>query len=350
MPAKRLDGRDEPILEPELPIVDSHHHLFDRPELRYLLDEYLADANAGHRIVASVYLETLAFARQDNREVMRPLGEVEFANGIAAMSASGRYGDIRVCAGIVGYADLRHGDAVGDLLDAAMERAPERFRGVRQVTIEHPGEAPFRFMMNRPEPGILKSAGFPAGLRQLSKRGLSFDACVFHPQLTEIAALADAFPHLTIVLNHLGFPIAMELDEQGRAAVFREWSASMRNLARRPNVVCKVGGLGMPWCGFKFDERSDPVGYLELSNAWRSCVETAIEFFGADRCMMESNLPPDGRSCGFVPLWNAMKHIVRDYTADEKAALFHRTAIRVYRLRLPERFLRPRRQDATATA
>jgi predicted TIM-barrel fold metal-dependent hydrolase len=350
MPAKRLEGRDEPILDPEIPIVDSHHHLFDRPELRYLLDEYLADAKAGHRIVASVYLETVAFARQDGPEVMRPLGEVEFANGVAAMSASGRYGDIRVCAGIVGYADLRHGDAVGDLLDAAIERAPERFRGVRQVTIEYAGEAPFRLMMNPPKPGILRSSGFPAGLRQLSKRGLSFDACVFHPQLPEIAALADAFPDLTFVLNHLGFPVAMDLDEQGRAAVFREWGASMRDLARRPNVVCKVGGLGMPWCGFRFEQRPDPVGYLELADAWGPCVETAIEAFGADRCMMESNLPPDGRSCGFVPLWNAMKHIVRGYTADEKAALFHRTAIRVYRLQLPEHFLNPSQQPAAAIA
>jgi predicted TIM-barrel fold metal-dependent hydrolase len=327
-------GRGEPILDADLPIIDSHHHLFDRPPLRYMVDEYLADARAGHRIVASVYVETQAFARRDGPEMLRPLGEIEFANGVGAVGASGVYGDCQVCAGIVGHADLRFGAAIGALLDQALALAPQRFKGVRQITIEHPGEAPFRFITHRPPVGVMRHPEFAHGFRQLAARGLSFDAAVFHHQMADIAALADAFPGTTIVLNHFGHAMALDMDEVARAQVFRDWHAALRDVARRPNVMCKVGGLGLPFWGFGFHTRTAPIGYLELADAWRPWIETALDAFGPDRCMMESNFPPDGRSAGFVPLWNAMKHIVRGCSADEKAALFHRTAARVYRLDL----------------
>ncbi|MEY4099671.1 MAG: hypothetical protein RL300_842 [Pseudomonadota bacterium] len=332
MTHKRLEGRDEPILEPDLPIIDAHHHLFDRPALRYLLDDYLADVSAGHKVVASVYVETLAFARTDGPELLRPLGEVEFANGVGAVAASGAYGNCRACAAIVAYADLRFGDAVAELLDRAIELAPDRLRGVRQVTIEHPSETPFRFMTHRPPSGVLTHPGFRPALRQLAQRGLSFDAAVFHNQLPAITSLADAFPDLPIVLNHVGMAMGMEMSEAERAEVFVAWSRDLRELALRPNVTCKLGGLGMPFWGFGFENRTDTMGYLELAAAWRPFIETAIEAFGAERCMMESNFPPDGRSCGFVPLWNALKHIVRDCSAEQKADLFHQTAARVYRI------------------
>lgn len=327
-------GRDEPILEPDLPIIDAHHHLVDRPGLRYMIDDYLADTRAGHRVVASVYVETLAFARTDGPEVLRPLGEIEFANGVGAMCDSGRYG-CRVCAAIVGHADLRLGDQVAELLDRAMERAPDRLRGVRQVTIEDPSEAPYRFIPTRPPSGVMKSPGFRPAFAHLAKRGLSFDAAVFHHQLPEVIELADAFPDTTIVLNHCGHAMAMDLDESARQRVFREYRRLMTEAARRPNIHCKVGGLGMPFWGFRFEERKDPIGYRELAAAWRPYVETTIEAFGASRCLMESNYPPDGRSAGFVPLWNALKYIVRSASADEKAALFHGTAAKVYRIRQP---------------
>lgn len=334
MTHKRLEGRDEPILEPDLPIIDAHHHLFDRPALRYLLDDYLADAGAGHRILASVYVETQAFERRDGPPMLRPLGEIEFANGVGAMAASGVYGPCLACAAIVGYADLRHGEAIGDMLDRAIALAPERFRGVRQVTIEHPSETPFRYMTHRPPVGVLTDPGFRPGIRQVADRGLSFDTAVFHNQLPEIAALADAFAQLPIVLNHVGMAMGMEMADNQRAGVFAAWARDLRELARRPNVVCKLGGLGMPFWGFGFENRPEPLGYQELATAWRPFIETAIEAFGAQRCMMESNFPPDGRSCGFVPLWNAMKHITRHCSGDDKAALFHRTAARVYRIKL----------------
>jgi L-fuconolactonase len=334
-PYRHVDaGRDEPILEPELRIIDSAHHLFDRPALRYMLEDYLKDANAGHRIVASIYVETLAFARTVGAEVLRPLGEIEFANGLGAMAASGVYGDCRACAAIVGYADLRFGTAVGELLDRALSAAPERFRGIRQLCIEPLSDAPLRYVTNPPPQNLMKHAEFRKGLSELATRNLSFDLAVFHHQIADACELADAFPNMLFVLNHLGQAEAMDVAETERARVFEQWRNSVRDLARRPNVVCKIGGLGLPFWGFGFEKRPDTVGYVELAKTWRPYVEVVIEAFGADRCMMESNYPPDGRSCGFVPLWNALKHIVRDASANEKAALFHDNAVRTYRVAL----------------
>lgn len=328
-------GRDEPILDPDLAIVDSHHHLFDRSPLRYLLDEYLADARAGHRIVASVYVETQAFVRSDGPEMLRPLGEIEFANGVGAVAASGVYGDCRACAGIVGYADLRFGDAVGELLDRALALAPERFRGIRQVTIEPRNNTSFRWMTSRPPTDVMRHPRFRDGMRQLEARGLVFDSAIFHHQFGELTQLADAFPSMTIVLNHMGIAEPLSYDDAARRQAFIEWKDGIRELARRPNVICKVGGLGLPHWGLGFHERTDPIGYQEIAAAWKPFVETSIELFGPQRCMMESDFPPDGRSAGFVPLWNALKYITRSCSPQDKAALFHDNAVRVYRLDLP---------------
>jgi L-fuconolactonase len=327
-------GRDEPILEPDLPIVDSHIHLFDRPPLRYLLDEYMADARSGHRVVASVYVETQSFARIDGPEMLRPLGEIEFANGLGAMAASGVYGDCRACAGIVGYADLRFGDAIGEYFDQALALAPGRFRGIRQVTIEPRTEAHYRYITHRPPTGVMQDPRFHDGMRQLQARELVFDSSIFHHQILDLAHLADAFPATPIVLNHMGIAVPSGDGEAARKQAFAEWNEAMRELARRPNVVIKVGGLGLPFWGFGFHERTDPIGHEELAAAWRPFVETTLELFGATRCMVESNFPPDGRSAGFVPLLNALKYIVRNCSAQEKAALFHETAVRTYRLEL----------------
>jgi len=325
---------DRLIVEPDRPIIDTHFHLFDRPNYRYMFDDYVADVSAGHNIVASVYVETQAYARRWGPEVMRPLGELEFANGIAAMSESGLYGRCRIGAAIVCHADLRHGDGVAPLLDRALELSPERLRGVRQITIYHQSEAPYRYMSARPPRVEMSGSAFRKGFRHLSGRGLSFDAAIFHTQVAELAELADENQDTTIVLDHMGFAMALDCDEQGRLEVFKVWRESLFDLAQRPNIFCKVGGLGMPPWGFGFEARSEPVGHEELASTWSPYVETAIEAFGTDRCMMESNFPPDRMSCDYVSLWNAMKLIVARYSDVEKANLFHDTAARVYRIEI----------------
>jgi L-fuconolactonase len=178
----------------------------------------------------------------------------------------------------------------------------------------------------------MRSPGFREGFAEVARRGLVFDAAVFHNQLADISDLADAFPDTPIILNHLGQAVGMEMDVAGRTEVFHQWQSALRDVAQRPNVLCKIGGLGLPFWGFGFENRTDTVGYLELAEVWKPYVETSIELFGPDRCMMESNFPPDGRSCGFVPLWNALKYLVRGASAEDKAAMFHETATRVYRI------------------
>jgi L-fuconolactonase len=334
MKTKRLEGRDEPILQPELPIVDAHHHLFDRPQFRYMFEDLQQDLGLGHDVRATVYIETQAMARSTGPEWLRPTGEVEFANGVAAMSASANYGPAQVCAGIIGYADLRLGGEVAATLERNLAISPDRFRGIRQNTIAHPSEVPYRYMSHPPARDILQTPAFRVGFAELGKRALSFDAVVFHNQLPELGSLAAAFPGTQIVLNHLGLAMAMGMGNPEKKAVFEEWRTALRQLARHENVACKVGGLGMPFWGFGFHEREDPIGFLELAAAWRPYVEVALEAFGVGRCMMEGNFPQDGWSCGYVPLWNALKHITRDCSRDEQHALFSRTAQRVYRIAL----------------
>lgn len=334
---KLKEGRDEPILEPDLPIIDSHHHLFDRAHLRYMVDDYLEDARLGHNIVATVYVETQAMVRTWGPETLRPVGEVEFANGVGAMCASGSCGPCRVAAAIVGFADMLLGDGVAETLDASMQAAPGRFRAVRQIAISHPNPEALRFLTHQPPQGLLQSDAFLAAFRHIGSRGLVFDTCVLHHQLPELSELAARHPGTPIVLNHAGPAMRrLEKDPARREGIFHDWRRNMAELARNPNVFCKIGGLGTSYWDFGFTEREDPVGYLELATAWRPFVEAAVEVFGPDRCMAESNFPNDGRSCGFVPLWNALKHILKDHSADEKRAIFSGTARSVYRMQLGE--------------
>lgn len=332
---KRSEGRDEPILEPGLRIIDAHHHFFDLPGHRYMPDDLVEDMAAGHNVVATVYCESQAFTRKRGPIELRPLGEVEFANGVGAMYASDTYGDIRPCAAVVGHADLTLGSRIGTLLDRCMQAAPERYRGIRHVTLEYPDDRPFRYVMTyKPPAGILEHPDVPAALGELEKRGLSFDTAIFDPSFPALTALVDRFPRLTFILNHMGMAIGIDMSADEKAAVFGTWRASLQALSERPNVRCKIGGLGLPMWGFRLEERDDPVGYAELADLWRPYVETVIAAFGPQRCMMESNFPPDGRSCGYVPLWNAMKHITAGCSDAEKSALYHDTVIDTYRVEL----------------
>lgn len=336
MNTKRLEGRDVTILDPDLPIVDSHIHLFDLPNNRYMVEDYLADAQSGHNVLAAIYCETQTFSRNSGPEHMRPLGEVEFANGVAAMTSTSRYGKCVVGAGIIGHANLTFGSKVGELLDRCMEAAPGRYRGIRHVTLDYPDERPYQFIMTyRPPAGVLETPGFPLGLAELQKRGLSFDAAIYDLSLPRLTELVDQFPDLTIVLNHIGNFVGVDMGKEERAEAFERLSTDLKEIAKRPNVHCKVGGLGMPTLGFGFENRDEVTGYEEMAEAFRPHVELAIEAFGTDRCLFESNFPPDGRSGGFNPTLNAYKHILKDLSQDEKLDVFARNSARVYKLDIP---------------
>jgi L-fuconolactonase len=327
-----LDRRVEEILAPDLPIVDPHHHLWDRPGWRYLLDELLADLNSGHNIVATVFLQCRAMHRAGGPEPLRPVGETEFVNGVAAMSASGGFGPTRVCAGIVGHADLTLGAPVREVLEAHLRAGGDRFRGIRH---SNAWDASVPRPTNAPRPDLLAEADFRAGFAQLAPLGLSFDAWLYHPQIPELTALARAFPDTPIVLNHVGGPLGLGAYAGRRAEMIAAWSASIRDLATCPNVSVKLGGLGMPLTGLGFHEQAEPPSSERLAEASRPYFETCIAAFGTDRCMFESNFPVDKESFSYAVYWNACKRLTQGASATEKAALFSGSAARFYRIALP---------------
>ncbi len=330
-----LDKRRELALEPDLPIVDPHHHLIDRPESGcYLLPDLLADiAGGGHNVAATVYLEWLSMYRASGPVEMRPVGEIEFANGVAAMSASGSYGKPRVCAGIVGHADLALGARVKEVLEAMIAAGGGRFRGIRFISASHPDQMQWGSAVGRPE-GLLLDKKVREGFAQIAPLGLSFDAFMYHTQLGDLLDLARAYPETSIVMNHVGGPIGLGLYKGKRDAVFAEWSASIRALASCLNVHVKLGGLGMRLLGFDSHEGELPPSSAELAAAWRPYIDTCIAAFGADRAMFESNFPVDKGSYSYGVFWNACKRLAQGASASEKASLFHGTASRVYRLGL----------------
>jgi L-fuconolactonase len=327
-----LDRRREEIIEPDLPIVDPHHHLVDRPETgRYLLPELLADLRSGHNVTATVYLEWLSMYRATGPAELRPVGEIEFAAGVAAMAASGTYGKTQVCAGIVGYADLTLGAAVEKVLQAMITAGGGRFRGIRFITASHPDQTAWGSMVTRPE-GLLMDTRVREGFARLAPLGLSFDAWMYHTQLGELVDLAHAFPETQIVLDHVGGAIGLGRYAGKRDEVFAEWTARIRELAACPNVHVKLGGLGMRMFGFDLHTRELPPSSEELAAAWRPYIETCIAAFGPERAMFESNFPVDKGSCSYHVLWNAFKRIAGGCSAAEKQALFARTATQFYRL------------------
>ena len=329
-----LARRKEKILEPDLPIIDPHHHLIDRPDHgTYLLADLLADLASGHNVVATVYLEWMSMYRADGPVEMRPVGEVEFANGVAAMCASGSYGKTRACAGIVGHAELTLGSGLGSVLEAMMAAGGDRFRGVRFIACTDPDQAQWGAKLMRPQ-GTLLDKKAREGFALLAPLGLSFDTWVYHPQLGDVIDLARAFPGTQICVDHVGGPIGIGRYQGKRDAVFADWSQRIKELAACPNVHVKLGGLGMKMFGFGFHDAEVAPGSEQLAAAWRPYVETCIEAFGPKRAMFESNFPVDKISYGYGVYWNACKRLAKGMSTAEKADLFYGTASRFYRLGL----------------
>jgi predicted TIM-barrel fold metal-dependent hydrolase len=341
----------EAILEPGLPIIDPHHHLWDRraantgdlPPPRhgfeamlrmvplYLFDELLADMKSGHNVIATVFMECGAMYRAGGEPAYRCVGETEFVNGVAAMGASGIYGDVRPCAGIVGHADMTLGSAAKGVLEAQIAAGAGRFRGIRHASASDPDPDVLGPLARR-EPGLYMSPKFREGFAQLAPLGMSFDAWLLEPQLGDVLDLARAFPDTTIVLDHVGTPLGIGAYAGRREERFGVWHDNIKALAALPNVSVKVGGLAMVFPGFSSYMASPPASSEQLAQEWRPYVDACIQAFGPKRCMFESNFPVDRGTCPYDVLWNAFKVLAKGYTADEKTALFSDTARRVYRL------------------
>ena len=320
---------EEDPIEPNMPILDPHHHFWERPGDVYLLENLLGDTRSGHRVNQTVFVECHSMYRTEGPEEMRSVGEVEFVEGIAAANVVAG-GETAVAAGIVGNADLMLGDGVAPVLEALAEAGKGRFKGIRCTAAWD--ASPEINVARANSAGMLGNPEFRKGLACLERMGLSFDCIVYHPQLREVADMARAFPDLTIILNHVGRPLGIGPYAGRREELMPEWRAGIDAVAECPNVVMKAGGLGNPISGFDWHERPFPPGSGEIVTAAEPYYMYSIEKFGADRCMFESNFPVDKQSCSYIVCWNAFKRLARDFSASEQADLFHNTAARAYRL------------------
>jgi L-fuconolactonase len=323
----------EQAIEPDYPIVDPHHHLFNTAadKLYYRREDMTQDLATGHRVMGTVYVAAYGAGwRKSGPPALKAVGETERIVQLSASPLTTPHGPCRLGAGIVADADLSLGDGVAAVIDAHLQAADGRLRGVRHYATYHEGDLS-KFIPNAPR-NMMASAEFRRGFEKLESHKLAFDALVYHTQLRELADLADAFPRTPIVLNHVGMPVGV-LDHRTRQAeVRREWERDMRALARRQNVFVKVGGMGMPIFGFGFEHADKPASTQALVQAWKPLMDVCINAFGADRCMLESNFPVDKQSCGYVQLWNAFKQATAQLSATERQSLFYRTACKAYRL------------------
>ena len=337
----------EDILEPGLPIIDPHHHLWDLtallgalPEPRppfvatvartpyYTFDQLRRDLQSGHRVIGTIFMECGAFYRADGPAELRSVGEVEFVNGVAAQAASGLYGELRAAAAIVGHADLTLGDRVRPVLEALCAAGNGRFRGIRQAAAWDPDADILGPLQSRQ--GLLASDSFRAGFEALAPMGLSFDAWVLEPQLGDVVQLARAFPDTSIILDHVGTPLNIGSYRGTLGENFGRWRASIRALAQCPNVTVKLGGLAMAFCGMPEEGPEAGLSSEALAAMWRPYLETCIEAFGPLRAMFESNYPVDKWGASYATLWNAFKRITSGASADDKRALYAATAARAY--------------------
>jgi predicted TIM-barrel fold metal-dependent hydrolase len=323
----------EEVIDPQRPIVDPHHHLWDRGGQRYMIEEMAADIASGHNIIATVYVDCRSMYRASGPEAFRPVGEVEFANGVAAISASGGYGPAQINAGIVSHVNLLLGDGARPVLEAEIAAGNGRFRGIRHSSAWDAELEVAGMYAKRPK-GLLLDATFREGFACLAPLGLSFDAWLFHPQIGELIDLARAFPDTRIMLDHCGGPVGIGRFAGKREETFPAWKASIQEIAKCPNVSVKLGGLAMRLLGYDFHERPMPPSSEQAAAAWRPYIETCIEAFGANRAMFESNFPPDKGQCSYQVIFNAFKRIAAQYSEAEKTALFAGTATDFYRLKL----------------
>ncbi|MFQ6029456.1 MAG: amidohydrolase family protein [Dehalococcoidia bacterium] len=323
----------EPALEPDIPICDPHHHFWDlRPQSipyqRYLLHELVADINSGHNVRSTVFVEARSMYRLDGPVELRPVGEVEFVQGLAAASASGLYGPSRAAAAIVGHADLKLGEGVEPVLEALQAASPNRLRGIRHNVTWSPAPE----IENREIEGVLANDLFRAGARVLAQKGLSLDTMQAFPQLPELAEFARAVPDLTIILNHIGGVNRTGYYANRDEEIIAAWRSGIAAVAACPNINVKLGGMGMPRLGFAWHTRDLPIGSEELAEAMSPWMSYCIEQFGPNRCMFESNFPPDKVSYSYNVMYNAFKRLSQGYPATERADMFHDTATRVYRI------------------
>mgnify|MGYP002725675523 CR=1 FL=1 len=321
---------EEEILEPDLAIIDPHHHLWHADVYTYLMPELAVDLASGHNIAATLSAECHSTYRQHGPVAANSRGEPEFPRAPAPPRLSGDFVPTRACDVMFGNVDMTLGAGVEPLLERHMEASGGRFRGVRYSTGWDEDE---RIHNVAPDQGMLVHETVKDAVAVLDRMDLEFDCWLYHPQLDEVAQLADAFPNLRIVLNHVGSPILGGPYRGKQDEVFEDWRVRILGVGERQNVYVKLGALPIRMPGFEGD-RSLPPGSEEVAAAWRPWIETCIEAFGPARSMFESNFPVQKRWCSYQVCWNAFKRLAGGASASEKQDLFAGAAAAAYKIDL----------------
>lgn len=324
-----LAGRTEPAIDAQRPIIDAHHHLWNRADSCYLAAELHADTSATHNVTHSVFVECSASYDDTVEQRFAPVGETRFvvdqAAGMAELHGS------RLAA-IVGFADLTLGAALGEVLDAHTQAGHGLFRGIRHGA-NWSRHSDVQNGHHNPPAHLLASPAYQDGVRELARRELSLDAWQYFDQLDELNQLARAVPDCTIIVNHLGAPLGIGGYANDRAEMLSVWRAGMVAVAAAPNTVLKVGGIGMEhYFGTPWGDLAVPPGSEEIAAHWTDIVHFAIDTFGPDRCMFESNYPVDRQTMSYGVLWNALQILAATYSSAEQDSLFSGTAARAYHI------------------
>jgi predicted TIM-barrel fold metal-dependent hydrolase len=328
-PARKewLGRVSEAPLDPEVPVVDAHHHFSDRRQYLYMLHELMEDVGSGHRVLATVFLEG-RMCECGTDEATRGVAETGVAMALGALAeARGQHG---IAAAIVGIAELSQGTKVGEVLRAHIAAGAGRFRGVRQIAPWDPSPVLSPPGLNI-DPELLSNKTFREGFGQLAPLNLSFDAWLYYPQYDRLRALGEAFPNTQIILN---FPIPLGAGGYalGSASDAERWKAAVRSVAQCPNIAVKLGGFGMGIAGLRFGERPNPPTSTQLAAAMKPYFEVTVEAFGADRCLIGSNFPVDKGSFSYTVFWNACKLLLRSLPIEQRSAILSENALRYYRV------------------
>lgn len=318
----------EETIEPDLPIIDPHHH-FSEHWGGYYGEDLLSDLSSGHDVKATVYIQCGWGYRETGPDPFKPVGETERVVEIAESCQKIRTSPV-VAAGIVGYANLSLGRAVDEVLKQHITSGKSRFRGIRCSGARH--EAFRHGVLPTPPAHLFLDKQFREGFACLAPNDLSFESWTYHHQLNDVLDLARSFPETSIIVNHIGGTLGVGPYENKSADVLKEWKPLIKALSTCPNVSMKLGGLGTAVFGYRFFDRDTPPTSQELAKAWGPYFETCIESFGTSRCMFESNFPVDRAASSYHVLWNAFKRIAANASKEEKLALFHDNAARIYRL------------------
>ncbi len=319
----------EEALEPELPIVDAHHHLLDQPSNRYLFDDYREDAESGHQIIASVFVECRSMYRQSGPDELKPVGETGFVAGVAAQNEGAQHGPNRLCAAIVANVDFSLGARFDTVIEQHIAASDGRLRGFRGRSAWDKDTDLNRFGTL---PHVLLRDDTATAVAGIAKRGYPLDIWVYQTQLDEIVNLGRRFPDLQIIVDHVGGPLGCGPYHDRRQEMFPAWAQGIKKVAELPNVSMKFSGLGTRYPGFLYDQASHPPSSDQLTNDWRPYFEICLEAFGPRRCMFASNFPGDKSCFSFTTLWNSFKKLSRSLSHDERKSLLSETATRVYRI------------------